>query len=424
MKISDISYYLFESYKDAVEKFSQEEDKETVNQYLDSFKQLAKKGIVTGQEKDIGYWIKQGWPDFKEFVDNKSQEKTQSQAKKSKKKDAIIVHDDEEKMAVIPLTKDSSCFYGKGTEWCTSATKSKNHFENYFYLENIVLVYIFIKKTGSKFAAAIHIDGDEVDDISFFNENDKSISIHEFAKVTGINFEQLEQFYEEHKNSIVKAKDINNIDEELQITILNSYPRRFKNIKEPSLRVQIAAVSALPNLIQFISDPSEEVQKTAVKNEPYAIKLINNPSKYIQYISVVGEGVAIQFINNPSEEIQLAAVEEDAMAIRFIDNPTEKVQLEAIHNNYDAIQYIDDPTENVQLAVINYSSFNIRYIENPSEEIKLKAVEKRGLAIRYLDNPSEKLQLAAIRNSGDAIKFIENPTEKSKELHKEIWWND
>ena len=284
MKISDISYYLFESYKDAVEKFSQEEDKETVNQYIDSFKQLAKKGIVTGQEKDIGYWIKQGWDGFKEFVNNKSQEKTQSQVKKFKKKDAIIAHDDDKKMVVIPLSKDASCFYGKNTKWCTSSTESENLFYEYIFILNMFVGYYFDKTKNTKYAF-----------VTSFKENSNAFYLYDDqnTRYRGYELEQLGiskdfiiEVIEPYKSELKNYFDINNLDDETQIKLIynedkmgpTEYPRIIKYIDSPSTEVQKYAVEKNPLYIAFIDNPSNEIQKLAVSKHERAIDRISNPS--------------------------------------------------------------------------------------------------------------------------------------------------
>jgi hypothetical protein len=49
--------------------------------------------------------------------------KIKSQAKK--------VYQDEDWLIVIPETEAASCYYGKGTQWCTAATDSSNAFDDY-----------------------------------------------------------------------------------------------------------------------------------------------------------------------------------------------------------------------------------------------------------------------------------------------------
>jgi hypothetical protein len=44
---------------------------------------------------------------------------------------ASILQDDEDFFIIRPETKESSCFFGKKTKWCISATRSQNYFDSY-----------------------------------------------------------------------------------------------------------------------------------------------------------------------------------------------------------------------------------------------------------------------------------------------------
>ena len=346
MKISDISYYLFESYKDAVEKFSQEEDREIVNQYLDSFKQLAKKGIVTGQEKDIGYWIKQGWNVFKELVDKKSQEKTQSQVKQFKKKDVIIAHEDEEKIAVIPLTKDASCLYGKGTKWCTSATEGLNYFIEYFYLNRTVMIYIFMKNKGEKYALAY---SREARQFEYFDELDQSISKEEFENKTNTDFLTIKKWLKEHQQTITKAMKINDSSEDTK--------KEFVRIRSDN--------------INDIKNPSEEVQLSSVEQNGESIKYIDNPSEKVKLAAVKSNVNSIDFIENPDYEMKLYHGANVGQVLRHIKDLDNSMISRAIDiNGGGVIKNVDDPDESIQLKAIEDNPYSITFIENPTEKVK------------------------------------------------------
>lgn len=373
MKIQDISYYLFESYKDAQEKFAQEASEDEVKQYLDTFKQLAKKGMVSGQEKDIGYWIKQGWNEFKGFVDSKSQEKSKSQVKKSKKSDSIIAHEDEEKVVVIPLTKDASCYYGKNTKWCTSATESENYFIEYFYIENIVLFYVFMKNSNKKYAAAYFINEDKV---KYFDDMDISIGENGFKDKTGINRKQIDNWYNKNKPIINKAIDLNHVSEDIQIEV--------------------------------------------IKEDGFSIKYIDNPSEELKTMAVIQNGRAIKYIDNPSEETQLEAVLTNSNSIKFIKNPTEKVQIKAMKQNGLSIQYIPNPSEEVQIEAVKQNFQAINYIDNPSEKVQLEMVRKNPHGIQYINNPSEKVQIEAVKENYTSIAKINNPTDQVIKQYEQL----
>ena len=59
------------------------------------------------------------------YGDTKSEEKTKVEAGTSK------IYEDSEVLIVKPLSQKSSCYYGQGTKWCTSATIGGNAFKAY-----------------------------------------------------------------------------------------------------------------------------------------------------------------------------------------------------------------------------------------------------------------------------------------------------
>ena len=56
---------------------------------------------------------------------------TKGEKKTNVKNGTEKIYEDSKVLVVKPLTIDSSCYYGTGTRWCTSAKKSGNRFENY-----------------------------------------------------------------------------------------------------------------------------------------------------------------------------------------------------------------------------------------------------------------------------------------------------
>jgi len=59
-------------------------------------------------------------------------------AKEQKKRESAearegstVIDDNDHHMVIRPLTKEASCYYGKSTKWCISATRSANYFDQY-----------------------------------------------------------------------------------------------------------------------------------------------------------------------------------------------------------------------------------------------------------------------------------------------------
>jgi hypothetical protein len=85
-----------------------------------------------------------------------------------------VVYDDSRFFVVNPLTHESSCYYGKGTKWCTAA-EANNHFNR--YNEDGKLFYVIDKSLSTnnpfyKVAILKKFDGDE----SYWDAQDNSFS--------------------------------------------------------------------------------------------------------------------------------------------------------------------------------------------------------------------------------------------------------
>lgn len=179
---------LLESYKDARDKFSSEEDENIVNQYLDTFKQLSKQDKIKGQNKDISYWIKQGWEPFKEFVDKASEQFSSTQVKKRKAfktDDSIVLYQDEETIVVIPLTENASCYYGKHTHWCTAAQSEDNKFGA--YVSAGLFPLSIITQDNGRFAPVLDVLNEKWYEIR--DSDDGKISQLELTTSTGFTLE-------------------------------------------------------------------------------------------------------------------------------------------------------------------------------------------------------------------------------------------
>lgn len=59
------------------------------------------------------------------------------------KAEAKLIYLGSEVMVIQPLTKFASCYYGRGTRWCTASTESSNYFDSYSKTGSL---WIFIPK--------------------------------------------------------------------------------------------------------------------------------------------------------------------------------------------------------------------------------------------------------------------------------------
>lgn len=264
-----------ESFKTAQEKFSEVHDNEQeVKEYIEKFKELAKRNIIKGQDKDIGKWIKAGWESFKEIIDQSSTQQSKRQYKKKVKSDSITVYEDDDKMVVIPLSEKASCYYGKNTQWCTAASSSRNYFNDYFGEKEVTLFYVLYKNTGDKIAAARYPDGVAYE---YFDQQDSVMRAMEFEEETGFSYENLDQWYDENEQHIEKAREkfnpkaiIKNAVEKYKSGEYNwsmamaEINEQIHEIDHNPFGIEIAGVDENGNFvvdIEFIIDAAEDMIK-------------------------------------------------------------------------------------------------------------------------------------------------------------------
>lgn len=102
----------------------------------------------------------------KTYMDNNNISTSHNDEIRNIKEGAEKVYEDNDWMIIIPHTKEASCYYGKGTQWCTAADSSYNYFDNYNDQGNL---YINIdKRTNEKYQ--FHFETD-----SFMDETDSPI---------------------------------------------------------------------------------------------------------------------------------------------------------------------------------------------------------------------------------------------------------
>jgi hypothetical protein len=123
------------------------------------FDELATKGIV--QNKDINTYssVEELYDEVKKHEDVKTQGEIE---KEVKVEGSNIIFKNSEVVVIQPTTREASCYYGKGTKWCT-AGDVYNYFNDYFYNRGVNLYYV-IPRTGDnndKIAVAVEPDGDK-----------------------------------------------------------------------------------------------------------------------------------------------------------------------------------------------------------------------------------------------------------------------
>lgn len=100
----------------------------TVSEYLNKFNTLKIKRHIKPPESDIGSY--KTFNDFLNEVDQ-YQDPFASKEDKAERGKYDVIYDQDNLLVLQPKDKTAACFFGRGTRWCTAATRGSNYFSNY-----------------------------------------------------------------------------------------------------------------------------------------------------------------------------------------------------------------------------------------------------------------------------------------------------
>ena len=192
-------------------------------------------------------------------------------------------YEDENWLAVRPLTFSSSVKYGASTRWCTTYVREKQYFEKYW--RKGILVYFINKKTGYKFAGFKGLNGDS--EFSFWNAEDTRIdyldvnaddylfpivrnifkSIHTNKNLCSDEIQ--EQVHKECIESYEKMR-VEYVSEQDETIPLNEQPHREAIMEQPTPTNHYAtAISTLRELLDEVNNQSVnmEIEQVQVESE-------------------------------------------------------------------------------------------------------------------------------------------------------------
>lgn len=180
--------------KDNVEllKKTKEEDLYKLNDDLVFFNTAKNKNLLPVDKKDINKFNINTLLDFAfSFKQNDVELMSKTDKEKEIKKD-IKKYDLPNWTIIVPKTEEASCYYGKGTKWCTAATGYDNRFNQYYREGDL---YILINKQDPSEKYQFHFEEAQFMDVldrpidlgDFFNENDDVYNF--FTKIIGDDLE-------------------------------------------------------------------------------------------------------------------------------------------------------------------------------------------------------------------------------------------
>lgn len=158
------------------------EDLYKAKEYLSTFVKFNAKI----NQKDINKYstLPELYKTIEPFISNPEQSTSKSDEVRKIKEGSQKVYEDAKWLVIVPHTQEASCYYGKGTQWCTAADVSDNMFD--YYNEKGNLYINILKGTNTKYQ--FHFETN-----SFMDEHDDYIP-HPVTQSIGLT-KELQDFY-------------------------------------------------------------------------------------------------------------------------------------------------------------------------------------------------------------------------------------
>jgi len=329
------------------------------------------------------------------YGDTKSEEKTKVESDTSK------IYEDSEVLIVKPLSQKSSCYYGQGTKWCTSATIGGNAFKAY---NDRGPLYYFIFKNLNKdndyYKIAIHYNVME-DKYSLFDAKDNfNSNLLGFLK-TNSAFNSIEKDIEEnHKVDESKTLEI------MLIKLIRKNSFNFSKIRNYVLYDKLVNILGDDNTAPLVVAEYGEKHimiKVGDNDDEIVFRELLNPrtrkstSKYVYDTRPLYE--MVEYLESKSDPYDLAHL----------------LSQNTIHTNYKVIRdlfnfFIEESHE--ELSVGNQEGFKFWQPINSQSNYRFESRNPDNAYIKFLNYIIEQTNEGEPASKRD---FLINVLEKDPE---------
>lgn len=227
-------------------------------------------------------------------VEKDLSKKTRSEDKAKAYEEADVIYSDDRLLVVHPNSTRASQFFGKGTKWCTSATKSENYFYDYSS-DNIFIFYLISKESSERYALIPQLANPKakppfnLNEFTIFNEEDKNLE-EDISPVDNLLDKSLEvvigkiNTYLEEKEYVTDIKkEVSEIESEALRIKNGRSSQNTKEFIENAFRKAMngGEVKSLGPIIEYIPEYLNKDQVIySLNNEFLVYKAIDNLSHF------------------------------------------------------------------------------------------------------------------------------------------------
>jgi hypothetical protein len=340
-----------------------------------------------------------------------------------------VVYDDSRFFVVNPLTNESSCYYGKGTKWCTAA-EGTNHFNR--YNEDGKLFYVIDKSLSTsnpfyKVAILKKFDGNE----SFWDAQDNSFSkgwifgTDELKKVNEGITNYMEAEYAEQlkiwRDKELARKERDRLEKLRIQNILNQRRADAQERREdgewdlgPDCPEEGLKAHALLNYLENNNDVEAKTNEDRIEIQRLKDEIERLESEY-----------------DNSEDVRTDLLDEKETLEDELDTLENKIDVYNIvptgtHYDMTEFEVIDSDVDGHRYAVGTESEIHstaYEYVENLIDDIGYSGFND-GFAKGYIDNEAvasyaEDVYNDDVRENPDAY-FNDNERQLSDEQNEKI----
>ena len=331
-----------------------------------------------------------------------------------------VLHRSNRMVVAVPLTEEASCWWGRGTQWCTAA-RNNNAFEEYH--KDAPLIIICLRKSGDlparKLQLHVHAGG-----MQFMDENDARVS-PEFILERWRDLEALFH-WAVNRNGEALAHIPEHLRTEAICTFAVSMVEKALYYVPEPLRTEAmctAAVGSNGGSLQYVPEPlrTEVICTAAVTQYGHALKYVPDAlrTEAMCLAAVVRNGLTLAYVPKPlrTETICTVAVNGNGLALEFVPKHlrTEAICTVAVKQSGFALSYVPKPlrTEAVCLAAAGRDGLALAYVPKPlrTEAICTTAVGRDGRTLGYVPEPlrTEAMCITAVTQDVEALRFVPKP---------------